>query len=314
MMPPVSEPTSFPWRRFIAPRFWGVWLALALLRLSVALPYRAQLILGRIIGWFGYWLLPSRRRIARVNLDLCFPELGADARAALTREHFEALGIGLVEAAVCWWGDARILEGRVVVEGLQHLEEAQRDGTPVILLSAHFTTLEIGGRLLGLFAPFHLMYRRNDNPLLEEVVRRNRMRHFERAIPRDDVKDMLRSLRDGHPVWYAPDQNYRGKYSAPVPFFGHPVPTNTATTRLARISGARVIPFFVYRRPGLAGYRLKIDQPLAGFPTDDPFADTLRINDLLERQIRIAPEQYLWIHRRFKTPRDSDTDPYQAAL
>ena len=314
MMPPVSEPTSFPWRRFTAPRFWGVWVALALLRLSVALPYRVQLGAGRVVGRLGHWLLASRRHIARVNLDLCFPELDDDARATLTREHFEALGIGLIEAAVCWWGDARELERRVEVEGLQHLEAARQDGVPVILLSAHFTTLEIGGRLLGLSAPFHLMYRRNDNPLIEEVVRRNRERHFERAIPRDDVKDMLRSLRDGNAVWYAPDQNYRGKYSAPVPFFGHPVPTNTATTRLARISGARVIPFFVCRRPGTAGYRLRLDPPLEAFPTDDAFADTLRINELLERQIRVAPEQYLWIHRRFKTPRDDDHDPYQAAL
>ena len=308
MMRSVGEPTSFPWRRFLAPRYWGVWCALALLRFAAAMPFALQLWIGRAIGAVGYRLLPKRRRIARVNLALCFPELDDEARKSLLRAHFAALGIGLVEGAMCWWGDARRLEALVDTHGLEHLEAARRDGIPVILLSAHFTTLEIGGRLLGLSTPFHLMYRPTRNPLIEEVIRRNRERHFERAIPRDSVKDMLGSLRAGHPVWYAPDQAYRGRNSAPVPFFGHPVPTNTATSRLARVSGARVIPFFVYRLPGTAGYRLELEPPLDGFPTDDAFADTLRINQLLERQIRVAPEQYLWIHRRFKGP----NDPYQA--
>ena len=308
MMPTVGEPTSFPWRRFVAPRYWGVWCALALMRSAAVLPVRVQLALGRVIGAIGYRLLPQRRHIARVNLELCFPELDDAARERLLHAHFASLGIGLIEAGLCWWGDERVLSQRVEADGLYHLANARRDGAPVILLSAHFTTLEIGGRLLGLFTPFHLMYRPGRNQLIEEVVRRNRERHFERAIPRDGVKDMLRSLKEGRAVWYAPDQNYRRRNSAQVPFFGRPVPTNTATSRLAKVSGARVIPFFVRRLPGAAGYKLELEPPLDNFPTDDAFADTLRINQILERQIRVAPEQYLWIHRRFKGP----DDPYHA--
>lgn len=312
MMPAVEVSRSFPWWRFLAPRYWGIWLALGALRVAAALPFRAQLAVGRALGAVGRRLLAARRRVAAVNLELCFPGLAPAARDALLREHFASLGIGLVEGAVCWWGDDRDLRARSEIHGLEHLDRARRDGVPVILLSAHFTTLEIGGRLLGLSTPFHLMYRPNKNPLIDEVIRRNRIRHFDRAIPRDAVKDMLRSLKSGHPVWYAPDQAYRGANSELVPFFGHPVPTNTATSRLARVAGARVIPFFVTRLPGAQGYRLELEPPLAGFPSGDDLADTTRINELIERRVREAPAQYLWIHRRFKAPFDSDDDPYQS--
>ena len=309
MMPHVEVSRSFPWWRFLAPRYWGLWLALGLLRLTVLLPFGAQLAVGRAVGAIGRRVLSRRRHIASVNLKLCFPELNDGARERLLREHFASLGIGLVEGAVCWWGDEHELRERCEIHGLDHLADARRDGVPVILLSAHFTTLEIGGRLLGLSTPFHLMYRPSKNKLLDEVIRRNRIRHFDRAIPRHAVKDMLKSLKDGFPVWYAPDQAYRGTNSELVPFFGHAVPTNTATSRLARIAGARVVPFFVTRLPGVRGYRLELGPPLDGFPSGDDIADTRRINELFERRIRDVPEQYLWIHRRFKVA----DDPYRSA-
>lgn len=313
MMPAVSEPSAFPWSRFVAPRFWGLWAALGLLRATVWLPWRLRVAVGAGAGYLGLVSLPRRRRIAAANLALCFPELGRGTRRRLLRAHFRSLGIGLVEAAACWWDSDERLRRRVTVDGLEHLERARADGVPVILLSAHFTTLEIGGRLLGLSTPFHLMYRRSGNPLLEEVIRRNRERHFERAIPRDDVKVMLRSLRDGMPVWYAPDQNYRRRNSAMVPFFGRPAATNTATSRLARIAGARVLPFFVRRLPGDSRYRLEIGPPLADFPSGDDHQDALRVNQRIESQVRESPEQYLWIHRRFKHGGPDRPDPYGRA-
>ncbi len=248
-----------------------------------------------------------------MNIRLCLPELDDAARRRLLHEHFEALGIGLVEAGLCWWGREARLRERLTVTGLEHLERARADGVPVILLSAHSTTLEIGGRLLGLFAKFHLMYRPSPNRLLNEVVRRNRERHFEKAIARDSVKEMLSSLNSGCPVWYAPDQNFRNKGAVTVPFFGHPASTNPATSRLARITGARVIPYAVRRLPAAEGYAIELDEPLADFPTDDIEADTARVNSVIESMIRRAPEQYLWIHRRFKrrTKRNPDLpDPY----
>ncbi len=290
---------------FLKPRYWPVWLLLGFVRLAIRLPYGLQLKLGRALGFLLRHLAKRRWRITLVNLERCFPELGAAAREQLARRHFDSLGMAFIEIGMCWWADAARLKRLVRLEGVEHLQAARAQGRGVILLSAHFTTLEIGGRLLGLATDFHLMYRPNQNALIEEVMRRSRERHFDRAIPRNDVRLMLKSLKEGKPVWYAPDQGYRGKNSEMVPFFGIPAPTNTATSRLARMSGAPVVPFFVERLPGKQGYALMLEPALQGFPSDDPTADALRINRLLEERIRRVPEQYLWSHDRFKiVPRD----------
>lgn len=290
---------------FLHPRYWGVWLLLAGVRVLTWLPDRLQVVLGRWLGRLLRRFARRRWQITLLNLQRCFPELDSGARATLAERHFDSLGLAFIEIGLCWWGDARSLRRRVRIEGLEHLRAARAAGRGVILLTGHFTTLEIGGRLLGLFTDFHLLYRPHQNPLIEYLMRRSRERHFERAIPRQDVRLMLKSLKEGKPVWYAPDQGYRGKHSAMVPFFGVPAPTNVALARLVRLSGAPVVPFFVERLPGARGYLLSLRPALEGFPGDDPAADALRINRLLEEQIRRVPEQYLWSHDRFKSvPRD----------
>lgn len=300
-MPGMARDDSpFPWTRFLAPRYWPVWLVLGLLRFSAWLPYGAQLWVGRVLGRPLRWLLPDLRRYADINVAMCFPELDDDARRELVNGHFAALVTGVIEGANCWWASNERLRKLVRAEGLEHLRAAQAAGRPVILLSGHFTTLEIGGRLLGLFVPFSLMYRPNKHPLLEEVIRRNRLRHFDDAIPRDSVKRMLKTLQSGRSVWYAPDQSYRKQQGISAPFFGVPAPTTTATSRIARATGALVMPFVVTRLPGKEGYLLTIEPPLEDFPTDDIEADTARVNAAIEAAVRRAPEQYIWIHRRFK--------------
>lgn len=284
-----------------SPRYWPVHAGLALGWLVARLPFPAQMALGRLLGGIAYWLMPGRRRVARTNLGLCFPELDTAGRRSLLREHFRSLGIGVIETAMSWWTPARRLRHLARIEGLGHLHAALDAGRGVILLSAHFTTLEIGGRLLSLHAPFHVLYRRHKNAAFEAVMQRARERHFDKAIPRDDMRGMLRSLKSNMPVWYAPDQNYGAEHSVFVSFFGIPAATITATARLARISGARVVPFFQERLPGSAGYRLRLYPALENFPTADEAADTQRVNDLIEAEIRRMPAQYLWAHRRFKT-------------
>ena len=292
-------------RAFFNPHYWPIWLLLGFVRLAIYLPYPLQLSLGRGLGWLLRQLARRRWRITLVNLERCFPELGVQERERLARRHFDSLGMAFIEIGMCWWASGERLKELAHIEGVENLNAARAEGKGVILLSAHFTTLEIGGRLLGLCTDFHLMYRPNQNALIEEVMRRSRERHFDRAIPRNDVRLMLRSLKEGKPVWYAPDQGYRGKNSEMVPFFGIPAPTNTATSRLARASGAPVVPFFVERLPDTQGYALVLEPALENFPTDDPAADALRINKLLEERIRRVPEQYLWSHDRFKiVPRD----------
>jgi KDO2-lipid IV(A) lauroyltransferase len=298
-------------RSLYAPRYWPTWLGLGLLWPVTRMPYPAMIALGRWVGRIARHLLRARRHIAEVNIRMCFPERTASEREALVRAHFEAVGIGLFEAALCWWGSDAVLRRLVQVEGLEHAHAARGRGKGFIMLCGHFTTLEITGRMLGLYLGRVgvVMYRRNENPVLERVLSRSRARYASQAIHRSDVKGMLKCLRQNLGVWYAPDQRFMGKHRLMAPFFNHPAWTNGATSRIARVSGAAVLPFAGYRLPGTQGYRLVIGPPLEDFPTDDVVADTARINRVIEGAVRLAPEQYYWIHRRFKLKR-REPDPY----
>lgn len=301
----------FDWR-FLAPRYWPIWLGLGLMKLMVALPFRWQLVIG---GQTGRWLgkfARRRRRIAAINLELCFPELSPTQRATLLEAHFAALGMGLFETALAWWApDARLKE-LVRVEGMEHLEQALARGKGVILLTGHFTTLELGARFMTLRQPFHAMYRPHKNRFYEIAQRHQReWRCKLPPLPRDDLRGLLRAFKRGRAVWYAPDQNLGARNSVFVPFFGVTACTITATSRLAALSGAAVVPYFPKRLPGAAGYEVVILPALADFPSADVETDTRRINQLLEQHVRQAPEQYLWVHRRFKTQPPGKSSPYQ---
>jgi KDO2-lipid IV(A) lauroyltransferase len=277
------------------------WVAAGVLWSLTRLPYGAQLRVGRVLGRLLGRLAPQRRHIARTNLALCFPACSESERDRMLDAHLTSLGIALVETALAWWGTSRQLEGLLSIHGLEHLEAALRHGKGAILLSAHFTTLEIGGRLLALHAPFHVLYRSHKNAVIERLQRSARRRHFEKAIARDDLRGMLASLKQNRPVWYAPDQDFGRANSLFVPFFGIPAATLTATSRLARLSGAPVVPFFPRRLPRGRGYELTLLPALQGFPGKDIEQDTRRIMGLIEERVRQQPDQYLWVHRRFKT-------------
>jgi KDO2-lipid IV(A) lauroyltransferase len=276
-------------------------LGLALLHVLVLLPFGAQVRIGAFFGRCLYHLAPSRRHIAETNIRLCFPELDARAQRELVRETFESSGISLLEIGLAWWGRDSQLAPLAHIEGLEHLQHALAEGKGVILLSAHFTCLEIGGRLLARHQPFAVVYRRQNNPLLEAVTKHSRETHFQRAIPRTDTRALVRALRDGLACWYAPDQDFGRKKSVFAPFLGVQAATLPSTSRLAKLSAAPVVPFFPQRLPSGAGYRLIIQAPLENFPCDDEVADATRINAIIEAQVRAAPEQYLWLHRRFRT-------------
>lgn len=295
-----SRQPPFPVRDYLSPRYWPTWLGLGLLRLAAVLPYPAQRALGAGLGML-LWPLPlPQKRVARINLALCFPDLSPPERARLLRRHYRALGMGVVELAMSWWSSDRKLARLGSLEGLEHLQAALARGRGVLLLSAHFTTLEVGGRLLARHVPFAVMYRDQKNRLFDAVMLRGRARNFHAAIHRNDVRGLLRCLKHNLPVWYAPDQNFAGLQSVFAPFCGIPAATSSATARLARTSGAAVVPFFQERLPGARGYRLRILPPLEDFPGDDLVAATARINRLIEEQMRRMPEQYFWVHRRFK--------------
>lgn len=288
------------------PRYWPAWLLYGLLRAVVHLPYRTQRWLGAGVGTLLRALSPRRRRIAKLNIARCLPQFDARAQRLLVKRHFHALGLSFLETADAYWMPRARLRALVEYSGLENLQAALALGRGLLLLTAHFTTLEIGGAFIRFQVPrLRAVYRPNRNALLDTLIKQGREQVAERAIPRHDVRDILKSLKEKIPVWYAPDQGYRGAQSAMISFFGHPAPTTTATSRLARASGAPVLPFFAERLPGNRGYRLWIEPMLADFPSDDPVADTERLHRVLEQQIRRAPEQYLWSHDRFKiVPRD----------
>jgi len=296
---------------FLHPRFWPLWLGLGLLWLIAQLPYTVLLRLGRCLGGVMYRLASSRRKIAARNLELCFPQMSATEREALLKENFASTGITFFEMAIAWWWPAERLRRLGTIEGLEHLRQAEADGQGVILMALHFTTLEMGGGLLGMAQNMYGMYRPHKNPLFDYVQRRGREQRLLGVIGRDDVRGMLKLLRAGGVVWYAPDQDYGAQRSVFVPLFGVPAATVTATSKFARMGRAQVIPFTQQRLPDGQGYRLVIHPPLADFPTDSEEADCLRVNQWIEQAISACPEQYLWAHRRFKTRPEGEPKLYK---
>ncbi len=293
------------------PKYWPLWAGLGMMWCVAQAPFRLQLAVGRGLGNALRIVLKRRRAIAWTNLRLCFPELSSAERLAMLRQHFESLGMGAVETAMCWWTPARRLYSLAHVEGLENLQRALDGGKGVILLSAHFTTTEIGARLLHLYIPFHASYRKHNNPLFETVMRRAREAHCQTAIPRGNIRAFLRSLKRNVPVWYAPDQNHSSRHNIVfAPFFGIPAATITATSRLAQMSGAAVVPYFPRRLAGGNGYQITILPALEDFPGMDMERDTRRINQIIEDAVRQAPAQYLWVHRRFKTRPQGEAQIY----
>jgi KDO2-lipid IV(A) lauroyltransferase len=296
--------------RLLAPRYWPTWAALGVLRLVALLPYPAIVHLGRMLG-VGLRLLPSRFvRTARRNIELCLPELSAPQRARLLHEHFASLGVALLEIPFTWWSSPKRAAKLLHFEGIEHLRAAQARNRGVILLTAHFTSMEMAGRALLFVTPVGFLYRKTNNEVLAYALRRSRTGYGGHPIPRDDIRAFISALKHNECVWYAPDQSYRKKGAQMVPMFGIPAATNTLTSRLAGITGAPVLPYFFHRLPGTQGYRAVIHPPLENFPSDSPVADAERFNHMIEAQVRLVPEQYLWIHRRFKGLSEDYPDYY----
>ncbi len=294
----------------LSPRAWPIWLGLGGMRALSLLPFGVQLHLCAALGTAARLVARSHVRVARQNLALCLPELSGPQREAILRRHFHSLGRVVAETAAAWWMPTARLRDQAVIEGLEHLDAVQASGHGAILLAAHFTTLELAVRILAACRPIHVVYKPTRNAVLTDFIRRQRAAASAGALSRDDIGAIARALRSGAAVWYAPDQAYRNKGAAMVPFFGVPAATNTATTRLARITGARVLPFFAERRTGAPRYRVILHPPLENFPSADPAADAARFHELIEAQVRRVPEQYLWVHRRFKGLSADYPDPY----
>ncbi|MFO7726055.1 MAG: hypothetical protein R6V45_10955 [Oceanipulchritudo sp.] len=283
-----------------------------ILKLSARLPLRLTRLFGKFLGTLMALFVPYRRNIGLINLRLCFPEMTERDRRRLLFRHYQSLGMGIFEMAAAWWKPGKDIQKISKVIGLEHMEAVKASGRGALLLTAHMTSLELAGRILLNHHPFSCLYRKPDQPWIARVMTECRSRLMRQAIHFDQMKDLIRALLQGEFVWYAPDQGRRIKYSALIPFFGVPAVTNTATGRLARMGKAAVLPFLGYRLPD-GSYCVEILPEMARIPSGDSEADALEVNRLIEDFVRKAPEQYFWLHRRFKRRGEGFEDVYAPA-
>jgi len=300
-----------PLARFWTPRYWPTWFGVALLRMIVLLPHKMRLAVGRWLGRTIRVLLGSRRKVATRNLQLCFPELDDAAREALEIRHFESLGMGVIELGITWWSSQQQVARIAGLKGMEHVRDALAKGNGVLMWSGHFANAELTGRMLEPeVPPIAAMYRPSENKLNDQIMRRCRGQSVSELISKDSVRSLLKALKQNRPVWYAADQAYTGKGSVLAPFFGEPAMTNTAVSQIAKVSKAAVVPFVPLRHNNGESYTLEFLPALENFPSGDAEADAIRLNALLEDIVRRAPEQYYWVHRRFKGRPDNYPDAY----
>ena len=287
--------------KLLMPQFWVIWIGVLIFWIMAHLPWRAQFMIGH---WLGkvLWRLAKRRRLdTQTNLSLCFPELPESERIKMGIDVFQNGTIGFFESLSAWYNPKRF-EGKVSIDGLHHLIEAQKRGQGVLIMGGHFTTLDLSAYLSSLFFSTHIVYRPQNNPLFEWLITRARSKMFAHQIDHKDMRGLIASLKSGQIVWYAPDQDYGLKQGVMAPFFGVPAATVTAPRRLVKINNSAIIMFHCYRKNDKTPhYQLTITPELLDYPSDDPILDAARVNTILEHLIRIAPTQWMWFHRRFKS-------------
>jgi len=285
----------------LAPRSWPTWLVLGALRIAAVLPLPLTRAAGAGVGLIIYAANAKRRRIARINLRLCFPELSERARRRLLRRHFARAGQGYVDVIFFAWASERRLARAVRLDGVEHLRAAVDSGRPVILLAPHCVGMNVGGIVVAKLFPVFSMIKLQRNPLANWLLNKARSRYGSPLVVRQQgLRPVVRELAQGRIFYYLPDEDFGPKSSVFVPFFGVPCATLTTLGRLARLADAVVIPCFTRLLPR-SGYAVSLHPPLDRFPSADPSADAARMNRTIEHEIRLAPEQYMWTFKLFKT-------------
>jgi Kdo2-lipid IVA lauroyltransferase/acyltransferase len=292
-----------------SPRYWPMWLFAGWLWLTARCPWRAAIEIHKALGRALGALSGRSRRVVRRNLELCFPELGSAAIRKIAGQNAANVGAFLAELAFAWYGSPERRTQLVRFEGLEHLHAALAKGKGAMLYAGHFTPIEICAPMIKSQVPLYaFMFKPRRNPLLNALQNRGRGSYAHVSVTSDDVREMLALLARNAVIWYSPDQA-RVDSGELVPFFGRQAMTSTAASRIARLSGATVVPLFYRRLPDESGYLLRFHAPLPDFPSRDAIADTVRLTAVLEGFIRECPEQYFWTHRKFKD-RPGSADAY----
>ncbi len=309
-------------KAFLVPKYWGLWLGIGLFWLILQLPYPVLRKIGLGLGWLFSRLSVGKRRskIARRNLELCFPDYPKEKIETILQENLKSVGMAIIETGMAWfWSDRRIKKWSKI-EGLEHLqpqsavsknadlqsENAKPQG--IIFVGVHFLTLELGARIVGLSHPGIGVYRPNDNPLLDWLQTWGRLRSNKNMLNRKDLRGMLKALRQGETIWYAPDHDYGHRNTVFVPFFAVPEASTTTGSYflLKSVPNAKVVPFAPLRNTDGSGYTVSISPAENFSDLHDEIAIATRMNKLVEIEILKGVEQYMWLHRRFKTRPDGN--------
>ncbi|MBK5143013.1 LpxL/LpxP family Kdo(2)-lipid IV(A) lauroyl/palmitoleoyl acyltransferasee [Budviciaceae bacterium BWR-B9] len=299
-------------RELLHPRYWLLWSGIIFLYLIVLLPYPWINSLGRGLGRFAMRFMKRRKMISRRNIELCFPNMTEAEHEAWMIKNFEATGLAVFETGMAWfWPNWRVKKW-CKVQGMDNLNVGIPEKRGVLVIGIHFLTLELGARIIGMHRPGVGVYRPHDNKLMDWLQTWGRLRSNKYMLDRRDVKGMIRSLKKGELVWYAPDHDYGPKNSVFAPFFAvEKAATTIGTSILVRMANPLLVPFIPKRNDNNQGYTLIVQPPLEGFPTDDEVAAATFMNQAIEQQILLAPEQYMWLHRRFKTRPSGEASLYQ---
>jgi KDO2-lipid IV(A) lauroyltransferase len=296
---------------FLGPRYWLTWVGVFFLYLISWLPQKLQLALGKILGRLVYKYMKRRRHIAQVNIKLCFPALSEVEQDVMVRKNMENTAIAMLETGMAWWWPQWRIK-RVVgsITGLEHLTNVQKSGKGVVLLVPHLLHLEMMSRVLGIECQGVGFYRPHNNALMEYFTTNGRLRSNEYLVGKKDVKGLLKALKNKKVCYYLPDQDYGRKRCEFVPFYAVPDTATTTGTLLFSASKNCETASLASWRDEHGKYHLKIQPVLENFPSGNDYADVRRVNERMEEAINLAPAQYMWLHRRFKTRPDKDAPSF----
>ena len=294
---------------FIHPKFIPTWILILLMRVGVFIPFKAQVFIGKIIGNLLYPFMSRFRSIAYTNISNCFPNKKQSQVNTLVKRHFEAIGVSLFETANAYYGSDNKISKLLTISNEQLFKDALKEEGGIILLCSHFMPLMLGSRALLLNHTIANIYRPQNNKLFDRIMVKGYKKNGAVMIKSTDTRSIIKAINNSLPIWYAPDQDLGKNNSVFAPFFGIQTATASATSRLAKNNNTRVIPYSFVRTKN--GYSMSFEKPISNYPSNDPVQDATVVNKILEKQIKKSPEQYLWVHRRFKTRPNDEKNFYE---
>ncbi len=294
---------------FIHPKFIPTWILILFMRIGVFIPFNFQVLIGKTIGKLLYPFMHKLRSTAYSNISHCFPDKKQNQVNLLVKRHFEAIGVSFFETANAYYGSDKKIRKLLTITNENFFQDALKEEGGIILLCSHFMPLMLGSRALLIKHTIANIYRPQNNKLFDRIMVKGYKKNGAVMIKSTDTRSIIKAINNSLPIWYAPDQDLGKNNSVFAPFFGIQTATASATARLAKNNNTRVIPYSFIRTK--KGYTMSFEKPIANYPSNDPIQDATIVNQILEKQIVKSPEQYLWIHRRFKTRPNNEKNFYK---